>query len=95
MIKLKRDRLSPSRWCSASREELQVAVQHLRNNFIAYDGPFVIKSGIAVFKVSDYLLTADEVVELYRSGKLNQKGLANFAREVNAIEEGMATPRNR
>jgi hypothetical protein len=79
MLKLRKDHLSKSQWCCASKEELLAAVQSLRDNFIPYVGPFVIKSGVAVFKVSDYLLTADELVDLYKSGSLTQEGLSRFA----------------
>ncbi len=93
MLKLKSTQVTQSPWCSASREELCAAVQCLRDNFISYVGPFVIKSGVAAFKVSDYLLTADELVALYLSGHLNQEGLTNFAREAGAAEERLRLER--
>ena len=80
MLKLRTDRLWQLSWCSASKGELQAAVQSLRDNFIAYLGPFVIDSGTAVFKISDYLLTADELVELHKAGQLTEEGLKRFAR---------------
>ena len=95
MLKLKRNRITKSPWCSASREDLCAAVQCLRDNFITYVGPFVIKSGIAVFKVSDYLLTADELVSLYKSGLLTQEGLSRFANDLDAAEERLAVQRER
>ena len=94
MLKLKRDQITNSPWCSASREELCAAVQCLRDNFITYVGPFVIKSGVAAFKVSDYLLTADELVSLYKSGHLTKEGLSNFAKALDAAEERLALGRN-
>ena len=87
MLKLKRDCVTASPWCSASREDLRAAVQCLRDNFITYIGPFVIKSGVAVFKVSDYLLTADELVTLYKSGCLNEEGLNSFSKDLDTAEE--------
>ncbi len=87
MLKLKRTHVTQSPWCSASREDLCAAVQCLRDNFISYVGPFVIKSGVAAFKVSDYLLTADELVALFLSGRLTREGLSNFARDLDAAEE--------
>ena len=82
MLKLRKDHHSHSSWCSASKEELQAAVQSLRDNLIAYVGPFVIKSGVAVFKVEDYLLTADELVNLHKSGNLTKKCLTSSTGEV-------------
>ena len=68
-------------------------MQCLRDNFISYVGPFVIKSGVAAFKVSDYLLTADELVALFLSGRLTQEGLSNFARDLEAAEERLGLER--
>ena len=82
LIKLKRKLITASPWCSASKEELEAAVRCLRDNFIAYVGPFVIKSGIAVFKVSDYILTADELVSFYKSGHLTEESLAKFSTTI-------------
>jgi hypothetical protein len=79
VLKLRKERHSQSSWCSASKEDLQAAVQSLRENLIAYIGPFVIKSGVAVFKVEDYLLTADELVNMHKSGNLTKKGLSTSA----------------
>jgi len=93
MLKLKRNQVAKSPWCSASREDLCAAVQCLRDNFITYVGPFVIKSGVAAFKVSDYLLTADELVTLYKSGRLTQEGLSSFAKELDAAEERLGLGR--
>jgi hypothetical protein len=87
MLKLKAHRVTQSPWCSSSREDLQAAVQCLRNNFISYVGPYVIKSGIAVFKVSDYVLTVDELVALCKSGQLTHEGLKRFATELDAVEK--------
>jgi hypothetical protein len=86
MLELKKDQAAKSPWCSASREDLCAAVQCLRDNFITYVGPFVIQSGVAAFRVSHYLLTADELVALYKSGRLTQEGLSNFAKGPNATE---------
>ena len=93
MLKLKRNQVTKSPWCSASREDLCAAVQCLRDNFITYVGPFVIKSGVAAFKVSDYLLTADELVTHYKSGRLTQEGLSSFATELDAAEERLGLER--
>jgi hypothetical protein len=90
MLKLKRDRVAQLPWCSASREDLCAAVQCLRDNFIMYTGPFVIKSGVAVFKVSDYLLTVDELVSVHKCGLLTQEGLSKFAKDLDAAEERLA-----
>jgi hypothetical protein len=90
MQKPKGSQVSKSPWCSASREDLCAAVQCLRDNFIPYIGPFVAKSGVAAFKVSEYLLTADELVDLYKSGRLTREGLSNFAKDLNAAEERLA-----
>jgi hypothetical protein len=90
MLKLKRNGIPQSPWCSASREDLRAAVQCLRDNFITYTGPFVIKSGVAVFKVSDYLLTADELVSIYKCGLLTKEGLSRFAKDLDAAEERLA-----
>jgi len=92
MLKLKRNQVTKSPWCSASREDLCAAVQCLRDNFITYVGPFVIKSGVAAFKVSDYLLTADELVTLYKSGALPRKA-RKFAKELDAAEERLGLER--
>jgi hypothetical protein len=54
-------------------------------------GPFVIKSGVAAFRVSHYLLTADELVALYKSGGLTREGLSNFAK---ATEENIGLERH-
>ena len=94
MLKLKKDQETKSPWCSASREDLCAAVQCLRDNFITYVGPFVIKSGVAAFRVSHYLLSADELVALYKSGRLTQEGLSNFAKAVDASEERLGLERN-
>ncbi len=93
MLKLKRDHIPTAQWCSASKEELQAAVQCLRNNFITYVGPFVIKSGVAVFKVSDYLLTVDELVSLHKSGRLTRDGLERFAGDLDTAEGRMGLQR--
>ena len=93
MLKLTKDPVTNSPWCSASREDLCAAVQCLRDNFIAYVGPFVIKSGVAAFKVSQYLLTADELVALYKSGRLTQEGLSNFAKSTEASDERLGIGR--
>ena len=90
MLKLKRNQVTKSPWCSASREDLCAAVQCLRDNFITYVGPFVIKSGVAVFKVSDYLLTADELVRVHKCGLLTQEGLSKVAKDLDAAEERLA-----
>jgi hypothetical protein len=90
MLKLKRDQVTKSPWCSASREELCAAVQCLRDNFITYIGPFVIKSGVAAFKVSDYVLTADQLVSLHKTGRLTKEGLANFAKALDARKRSSA-----
>jgi len=87
MLELKKDPEIKSTWCSASREDLCAAVQGLRDNFITYVGPFVIKSGVAAFRVSHYLLTADELVTLYKSSRVTQEGLSNFAKDLNITEE--------
>ena len=87
MLELNKDPEVKSPWCSASREDLCAAVQCLRDNFITYVGPFVIKSGVAAFRVSHYLLTADELVALCKSGCLTQEGLSNFAKDLNITEE--------
>jgi hypothetical protein len=90
MLKLKRNRIPQSTWCSASREDLRAAVQCLRDNFMPYTGPFVIKSDVAVFKVSDYLLTPDELVSIYKCGRLSKEGLSRFAEDLEAAEERLA-----
>jgi len=88
MLEVKKDQAVKSPWCSASREDLCAAVQYLRDNFITYVGPFVIKSGVAAFRVSHYLLTADELVALYKSGRLTQEGLSNFTKgKIGACQE--------
>jgi hypothetical protein len=89
MLHLKRRRMTPSPWCTASKAELEAAVRCLRDNFIAYDGPFVIKSGIAVFKVSDYLLTADELVSFYKSGQLTEESLAKHSTHSGSAHESL------
>lgn len=86
MLKLKNDRITQVGWCSASREDLEAAVQCLRDNFITYVGPFVIKTNVAVFRVSSYILTADELVHLHKSGLLSQEGLAGYGRDVDPGE---------
>lgn len=93
MVKLKKDEAIESRWCSASREDLCAAVQCLRDNFITYIGPFVIKSGVAVFRVSQHLLTPDELVALYKSGCLTQEGLSNFVIGRDTSEERRSSQR--
>jgi len=87
MLELEKDPAAKSPWCSASREDLCAAVQCLRDNVITYVGPFVIEPGVAAFRVSHYLLTADELVVLYKSGRLTQEGLSNFAKGLNRAEE--------
>jgi hypothetical protein len=87
MLKPKKDCIAKLSFCSASREDLCAAVQYLSDHFITYVGPFVIKSGIAAFKVSDYLLTADELVSLHKSGLLTQEGLAKFVKELDHADE--------
>jgi hypothetical protein len=74
-------------WCSASREDLCAAVQCLRDNFISYAGPFVTESGLAAFKVSGYLMTADELVSVYKRGGLTQEGLPRLAKDFGAAEK--------
>jgi len=86
MLKPKKDCIAKPSFCSASREDLCAAVQYLRDHFITYVGPFVIKPGIVAFKVLDYLLTADELVSLHKSGLLTQKGLSRFAKELDAAD---------
>ena len=93
MLKLKRNQVTEPIWCSASREDLCAAVQCLRDNFISYVGPFVIKSGVAVFKVSDYLITADELVSLYKTGQLSRQGLEGFAKDLENAQERLGLPR--
>jgi hypothetical protein len=95
MLKLEKDQKTQSTWCSASREDLCAAVQFLRDNFITYAGPFVIKSEVAAFRVSHYLLTADELVALYKSGCLTQEGLANFAKGRDAAEGRLGQERRK
>ena len=90
MLNLRRDHFSPSRWCSSSKEDLQAAVQWLKDNSIPYVGPFVIESGFAVFRVSDCVLTADELVDLHKSGLLTPEGLTRFAEQIQAQEEQRA-----
>lgn len=87
MLKLKKDQPVKTLWCSASREDLCAAVQCLRDNFFTYIGPFVVKSGVAAFKVANYLLTADELVALYKSGRLTREGLSSFAKDRDAAAE--------
>ncbi len=94
MIKIKRKPLTASPWCSASKQDLEAAVRCLRDNFIAYVGPFVIKSGIAVFKVSDYILTADELVSFYKSGHLTEESLAKFSTTICGEEPASAKGRH-
>ena len=89
MLKLKKDRLTQSAWCTATREDLCAAVQCLRDNFITYVGPFVINSDVAVFNVSDYLVTADELVTLWKAGHLTREGLNKFARELDPTEQNV------
>jgi hypothetical protein len=74
-------------WCSASREDLCEAVQCLRDNFITYAGPFVIESGVAAFKVSGYLMTADELVSVYKRGGLTKEGLPRFVEHFDVAEK--------
>jgi hypothetical protein len=93
MLTLRRNRISRSPWHSASREELQAAVQCLRDNFIMYTGPFVIRSGVIVFEVSDYILTADELVGIHKRGLLSKEGLAKFAKDLEAVEERFSVNR--
>jgi hypothetical protein len=87
MLKLKVDGITPSKWCSASKDDLREAVQCLRDNFIDYIGPYVINSGIAVFRVSTYIVTADELVQLHKSGYLTQEGLSRLAENPDAAED--------
>jgi hypothetical protein len=87
MLKLKVDGITSSKWCSASKDDLREAVQCLQDNFIDYIGPFVINSGIAVFRVSAYLVTVDELVHLHKSGHLTQEGLRRFAEDQDAAED--------
>ena len=94
MPELKKDQAAKSQWCSASREDLCSAVQCLRDNFITYVGPFVSKSGVAAFRVSHYLLTADELVALYKSGRLTREGLANFAKTSDGTKENIGLERH-
>lgn len=93
MPELKKDQAAKSPWCSASREDLCAAVQCLRDNFITYVGPFVINSGVAAFRVSHYLLTADELVALYKSGRLTPEGLSSFAKALDSAEENLGLER--
>lgn len=93
MLKLKHDRPTQMSWCSASREDLGAAVQCLRDNFMTYIGPFVIKTDVAVFRVSDYLLTADELVYLHKSGRLCEEGLARFSRDEDPVEVQLGSKR--
>lgn len=90
----KKDQPAKSTWCSASREDLCAAVQCLRDNFITYVGPFVIKSGVAAFRVSHCLLTADQLVALYKSGRLTQEGLSSFAKTLDAAEGNLGLERH-
>jgi hypothetical protein len=87
MLRPKKDHSVKATWCSASREDLCAAVQCLRDNFFTYLGPFVVKSGVAAFKVSDYLLSADELVGLYKSGRLNPEGVSSFAKDRDAAAQ--------
>jgi hypothetical protein len=93
MLKLKKDRFTQSTWCAASREDLWAAVQCLRDNSIIYVGPFVINAGVAVFKVSDYLVTADELVSLWKAGHLTREGVNRFSRDLEAEEKIVLEPR--
>jgi len=93
MSKLKPDPTTRSAWCSASQEDLQDAILCLRNNCVSTLGPFVIKTGIAIFKISNYLLTADELVALHRTGHLTESGLAEFARQLNTAAIRLGTER--
>jgi hypothetical protein len=92
MPKLKEDCAPRQIWCSASRDDLCAALQCLRDKFITYVGPFVIKSGIAAFRVSDCLLTAVELVDLYKSGQLNEEGLARLAKDVDTSHQRRLLP---
>ena len=93
MLKLNHDRPAHVSWCSASREDLEAAVQCLRDNFITYLGPFVIKTNVAVFRVTDYLLTADELVYLHKWGRLCEEGLAKFGGEGDPVEVQLTSMR--
>ena len=95
MLKPKQDPSAKPACCTASREDLCAAVQCLRDNFLTYVGPFVIKSGIAAFKVSDYLLTADELVRLHKSGQLTEEGLSRSVKKLDDADQPFALPRSR
>jgi hypothetical protein len=95
MLKLTQDLNGKPACCTASREDLCAAVQYLRDNFLTYMGPFVIKSGIATFKVSDYFLTADELVRLHKSGQLTEEGLSRCMKKLDAGDQGFTLQRTR
>lgn len=94
MPELKKNQAAKFPWCSASREDLCAAVQCLRDNFITYVGPFVSESGVAAFRVLHYLLTADELVALYKAGRLTREGLSNFSRALDGAEENLGLERH-
>jgi hypothetical protein len=87
MLKLKRNRTTQLRWCSASREDVCAAVECMRDRSIPYTGPFVIKSGVAVFRVLNYILTVDELVSIYSCGLLTREGLSRFAQGLDTAKD--------
>lgn len=95
MFKVKKQSVQASPWCSAPREDLQNAVECLRTNFFTYTGPFLLKSGVAVFKISNYLLTVDELVSLHKSGQLTKEGIAAFAKCADTAEKRLKLEPNR
>jgi hypothetical protein len=95
MLRLKTKRMTSAPWCSATKEELEAAVRCLKDNFIAYDGPFVINTGVAVFKVSEYLLSADELVSFYKSGRLTEESLAKCSSNTMNGEKESLSESNR
>jgi hypothetical protein len=81
------------------RTDVHVVAQELRNSGIQVSGPYRTRKGLFMFSIADCVVTADEILDLGNSGKLNAERVQEFLRTWRSIgqngDESPPSPRFR
>lgn len=67
---------------SRSTGKLQTALLSLRALNVPFRGPFVTPKGQHVYVIDECILTEEEMVKLYDSGKLSAEGIAELVSDL-------------
>ncbi len=67
---------------SRETSEIIEVLNALRNQAIAFHGPFRTSNGRIVIRIQDQIVVDTELLDLLESGQLNPAGIANLLRKL-------------